>query len=53
MSAKDGIDGYFVYFLFKPTIVINDIQMHRRNGIEMVGHIRTVGTGDYNHKERE
>jgi len=41
MSAKDGIDGYSAYLLFKPDIVITDIQMPRKNGLEMMGHIRT------------
>jgi YesN/AraC family two-component response regulator len=37
MSAKDGVDGYSAYLLFKPDIVITDIQMPRKNGLEMVG----------------
>ena len=41
MSAKDGVDGYSAYLLFKPDIVITDIQMPRRNGLEMMVHIRT------------
>jgi CheY-like chemotaxis protein len=41
MSAKDGVDGYSAYLLFKPDIVITDIQMPRENGLEMMGHIRT------------
>jgi len=41
MSAKDGVDGYSAYLLFKPDIVITDIQMPRKNGLEMMGHIRT------------
>ena len=41
MYAKDGIDGYSAYLLFKPDIVITDIQMPRKNGLEMMGHIRT------------
>ncbi len=40
-SAKDGVDGYSAYLLFKPDIVITDIQMPRENGLEMMGHIRT------------
>lgn len=39
-SAKDGIDGYLAYLLFKPDIVITDIQMPRKNGLEMMEHIR-------------
>ena len=41
MSAKDGIDGYSAYLLFKPDIVITDIQMPRKKGLEMMRHIRT------------
>ena len=41
MYAKDGVDGYSAYLLFKPDIVITDIQMPRKNGLEMMGHIRT------------
>ena len=40
MSAKDGFDGYSAYLLFKPDIVITDIQMPRKNGLEMMEHIR-------------
>jgi DNA-binding NtrC family response regulator len=40
-SAEDGVDGYSAYLLFKPDIVITDIQMPRKNGLEMMGHIRT------------
>jgi len=40
-SAKDGVDGYSAYLVFKPDIVITDIQMPRENGLEMMGHIRT------------
>jgi CheY-like chemotaxis protein len=40
MSAKDGVDGYSAYLLFKPDIVITDIQMPRKNGLEMMAHIR-------------
>jgi two-component system response regulator TrcR len=40
-SANDGVDGYSAYLLFRPDIVITDIQMPRENGLEMMGHIRT------------
>ena len=40
MSAKDGVDGYSAYLFFKPDIVITDIQMPRKNGLEMMGYIR-------------
>ncbi len=40
MAAKDGLDGYSAYINFKPDIVITDIQMPRKNGLEMMEHIR-------------
>jgi DNA-binding NtrC family response regulator len=40
MSAGDGLDGYSAYLLFKPDIVITDIQMPRKNGLEMMKRIR-------------
>lgn len=41
ISARDGLDGYSAYLLFKPDIVITDIQMPRKNGLEMMKRIRT------------
>jgi CheY-like chemotaxis protein len=41
MSANDGLEGYSAYLRFKPDIVITDIQMPRKNGLEMMGYIRT------------
>jgi DNA-binding response OmpR family regulator len=40
MSAGDGLDGYSTYLLFKPDIVITDIQMPQKNGMEMMQRIR-------------
>ena len=40
MSACDGMDGYTTYLLFKPDVVITDIQMPRNNGLEMMKRIR-------------
>ena len=39
-SAHDGLDGYSAYLLFKPDIVITDIQMPRKTGPEMMKNIR-------------
>ena len=41
MTAKDGIDGYSAYLLFEPDLIITDIQMPRKNGLEMMECIRT------------
>lgn len=40
MSANDGIQGYANYLLFKPDLVITDIQMPGGTGFEMMEHIR-------------
>ena len=40
MSASDGEAGYSAYLRFKPDIVITDIQMPRKNGLEMMARIR-------------
>jgi DNA-binding NtrC family response regulator len=40
--AKDGQDGYWAYLEFKPDLVITDIQMPGENGLELMGHIRTL-----------
>jgi UDP-3-O-[3-hydroxymyristoyl] N-acetylglucosamine deacetylase len=41
VTAKDGIDGYSAYLLFEPDLIITDIQMPRKNGLEMMACIRT------------
>ena len=41
VSAKDGIEGYRAYLLFNPDLIITDIQMPERNGLEMMELIRT------------
>ena len=38
--AKDGEDGFSSYLLFKPDIVITDIQMPEKNGLELMENIR-------------
>ena len=40
MAANDGVKGYTAYLLFKPDLVITDIQMPGKTGFEMMGHIR-------------
>ncbi len=39
--AKDGSEGYLVYLLFSPDVVITDIQMPGRNGLQLMETIRT------------
>jgi len=40
-SAKDGEDGYLTYLWFNPDIVLTDIQMPEKNGLELMGDIRS------------
>jgi DNA-binding response OmpR family regulator len=39
-SAEDGSDGYSAFLLFQPDLVITDIQMPIKSGIELMGLIR-------------
>jgi DNA-binding NtrC family response regulator len=41
MRARNGADGYWIYTLFRPDLVITDIRMPEENGLEMMKHIRT------------
>jgi CheY-like chemotaxis protein len=38
--AKDGQDGYSAYLLFNPDLVLTDIQMPEKNGLELMEYIR-------------
>ena len=41
-SAKDGQDGYSTYLLFHPDLVLTDIQMPKKNGLELMEYIRGI-----------
>jgi len=40
LEASNGEDGYDLYQEYKPNIIISDIQMPKKNGIEMIENIR-------------
>jgi CheY-like chemotaxis protein len=44
-SAKDGSDGYSTYLLFNPDLVLTDIQMPEKNGLELIKQIRCHNPG--------
>jgi len=44
-TAANGAEGYEVFFHFKPDIILTDIQMPVKNGIEMVKDIRNHNPG--------
>ncbi len=39
-TAKDGREGYFTYLLFRPDLIISDVQMPGTNGFELIKQIR-------------
>ena len=39
-SAGDGLEGYFSYLHFRPDVVITDLHMPRKNGLELMASIR-------------
>ena len=44
-TAANGEEGYEVFIHFKPDIILTDIQMPVKNGIEMVKDIRNHNPG--------
>lgn len=40
VTARDGREGYLTYLLFRPDLVIADIQMPEMNGVQMMRLIR-------------
>jgi CheY-like chemotaxis protein len=44
-TAANGEEGYAVFLQFKPDIIITDIQMPVKNGLEMVRDIRAHHPG--------
>lgn len=48
MWAGDGAAGYGTYLLFRPDLIITDVEMPEKDGLEMMAHVRShnprVGT---------
>ncbi len=44
-SAGNGSDGYITYLLFNPDLVLTDIQMPEKNGLELIKEIRCHNPG--------
>jgi CheY-like chemotaxis protein len=44
-SAMNGQDGYSAYLLFNPDLVLTDIQMPEKNGLELIREIRCHNPG--------
>ncbi len=38
--AENGTDGYSIYLLFNPDVILTDIQMPDKNGLELMKEIR-------------
>jgi len=43
--AANGRDGYSAYLLFSPDLVLTDIQMPEKNGLELIKEIRCHNPG--------
>lgn len=43
--AGDGAAGYGTYLLFRPDLIITDIEMPEEDGLEMMAHIRAHNPG--------
>lgn len=44
-TAENGVEGYLTFLHFKPDIVLTDIEMPVKNGLEMVKDIRAHHPG--------
>ena len=45
MWAGDGAAGYGTYLLFRPDLIITDIEMPEEDGLEMMAHVRAHNPG--------
>ncbi len=45
MWAGDGATGYGTYLLFRPDLIITDIEMPEKDGLEMMAHVRKHNPG--------
>ena len=45
MRAGDGAAGYGTYLLFRPELIITDIEMPEKDGLEMMAHVRAHNPG--------
>jgi CheY-like chemotaxis protein len=44
-KAQNGAEGYLNYLLFEPDLVLTDLQMPEKNGLELMKHIRVHNPG--------
>jgi CheY-like chemotaxis protein len=38
--ARDGREGYSAFLMFKPDLILTDIQLPEQNGLELMEHVR-------------